>query len=76
MKRPVFLTIWLGFLTIANIYSLYSYTLGAAAITRIFPAMTGMMLGLYALLVFVNLVGVYFLWTWKIVGFYIRPVAN
>ena len=39
IKRPVFLTVWLILMAVAGVYSLYSYTLGAASLMLLLPNM-------------------------------------
>jgi hypothetical protein len=71
VKRPTFLTIWLVIMTIAGIYTLYSYTLGAASIKATLPNLASWTLMLYAAMSLLNLISVFLLWTWKKVGFYL-----
>lgn len=71
MKRPMFLTIWLVIMTLGAIYSLYTYTLGSANITKLLPNMPSWALTVFAILGFVNLLAVAMLWMWKKMGFYL-----
>lgn len=71
MKRPTFLTIWLVFMTIGGVSSLYSYTLGSEFITRSLPNLPSWALSVYALLSVGQLFAVTMLWMWKKIGFYI-----
>ncbi|EFH87212.1 hypothetical protein [Ktedonobacter racemifer] len=71
MKRPVFLTIWLILIVLADLFSLYSYTLGAATITRALPNVPSWAVMLLAILVVVQLVSIALLWMWKKLGFYL-----
>lgn len=71
MKRPTFLTIWLVLMTIAGIFTLYSYTLGSANIAQTLPNMPSWALTMFALLGLVNLVAVVMLWMWKKLGLFI-----
>lgn len=71
MKRPVFLTVWLILMALGYAYSLYSYTLGTAAVTSVFPGIPGWFFPVMALSAVLGLVAVYLLWTWKKMGLYI-----
>ena len=75
MKRPKFLTIWLVIMTIAGIFTLYSYTLGSASIAQALPNMPSWALTMFALLGAVNLFSVAMLWMWKKLGFYLIIVS-
>jgi hypothetical protein len=71
MKRPVFLTIWLVLIALGSLYSLYTYTLGTASITRALPDFPSWAFILLDVVALVNLVSVILLWTWKKLGFYL-----
>lgn len=58
-------------MALAGVYSLYSYTLGAEAIKAALPNMPSWVFTPFALLVLLNLVSVFLLWTWKKLGFYL-----
>lgn len=70
MKRPIFLTIWLALMTLGDISSLYSYTLGTSAMAKALPNLPSWAFGVLTLLVVLQLVGVIMLWMWKKMGFY------
>lgn len=71
MKRPKFLTGWLIFMIIGNVFSLYSYTLGSANIAKTLPNMPSWAITVFAVGAVVNLFAVVMLWMWKKMGFYI-----
>lgn len=71
MKRPKFLTVWLVLMAISGVFTLYSYTLGSANITKTLPNMPSWALIVFALVGVVNLFSVAMLWMWKKMGFYI-----
>ena len=70
-KRPTFLTIWLVLMTVAGVFTLYSYTLGSASITQTLPNIPSWSVTLLALMSAVNLASVVMLWMWKKAGFYL-----
>ena len=71
MKRPMFLTVWLVIMALGGIFSLYSYTVGSAAIMLALPNFPSWAIPVYALLGVVNLTAVAMLWMWKKMGFYL-----
>lgn len=71
MNRPKFLTGWLIFMIIGNVFSLYSYTLGSANIAKTLPNMPSWAITVFAVGAVVNLFAVVMLWMWKKMGFYI-----
>src|SRR6266851_1719113 len=71
MKRPTFLTIWLVLIVLANLYSLYSYTLGTATITTAMPNFPSWAFILLDILALVEIVSAVLLWMWKKLGFYL-----
>jgi hypothetical protein len=75
MKRPTFLTIWLSLMTIGNVYTLYQYTLGAAAIKQTLTTMPSWALTALALFSLLMVIAVAMLWMWKKMGFYLVIAA-
>lgn len=71
MKRPMFLTVWLVLMLLGHAYSLYSYTLGTAAIMAVLPNIPGWFFPAMLVLSLAGLAAVYLLWTWKKMGFYL-----
>lgn len=69
MKRPTFLTVWLILMLLSYVYSLYSYTLGTAAMTAVFTNIPVWFFPVMLLLSLAGLASVYLLWTWKKMGF-------
>ena len=76
MQRPWYLTGWLILLAIGGVFSLYSYTLGSAAITAVMPDLPSWYLTAMLVLAVVQLVGVYMLWQWKMLGFQLMVGAT
>ena len=71
MKRPTFLTIWLSLMTLANIWSLYEYTLGVDIIKRTLAMIPSWAITALAIFSLVNVAAVVMLWMWKRIGFYL-----
>ena len=76
MKRPLFLTIWLALMTLGNVFSVYSYTLGSASLALALPFLPSWVMLLFALMSVVGLVAVVMLWMWKKMGFYLVVVLS
>jgi hypothetical protein len=70
MKKPTFLTIWLILMSIAGVFTLYSYTLSSSSITQNLPYLAPWVIPTYALLAVWNLASIALLWMWKKLGFY------
>lgn len=75
MKRPIFLTILLILITISNIFSLYSYTVGKSSIVELIPDFPSWAFIFLTTLGILQLVGVAMVWTWKKMGFYLFIVS-
>ena len=71
IKRPVFLTVWLILMAVAGVYSLYSYTLGAASLMLLLPNMPSWAFTAFTVFGILNLVAVAMLWMWQKLGFYL-----
>ena len=71
MKRPTFLTVWLSFIAVADVFALFSYTFGTSSITRTLSHFPSWAFLLYDVLVVLQLVSVVLLWRWKKMGFYL-----
>lgn len=70
MKRPIFLTIWLILIAVNHLYSIYTYTLGTAAL----PVLANRPVWYYPVMIALSLIAlasVYLIWTWKKMGFYL-----
>jgi energy-coupling factor transporter transmembrane protein EcfT len=65
IKRPTFLTIWLIIMMIANVVTVFDYTVGAAMLMRTMPSLPIWALPVLAVFGLVNIVTVVMIWMWK-----------
>ncbi len=71
MKRPWYLTGWLILIVIGALFSLYSDTLGVSSVKAQLPNIPSWYFTFLTAMIVVELVAVYLLWQWKMMGFYL-----
>ncbi len=71
MKQPWYLTVWLLTLVIFDLSSLIIYTTSQNYLRPVLPQIPVFVFYLYALIAAIELFGLYFLWKWKLSGFYV-----
>lgn len=76
VKRPLFLTILLIYVSLGTVFSLYAYIDGGPELAPPQLWFNRPVLSIYAIVELIQLIGIFLVWRWKRIGFYIFLVTT